>query len=272
MALPHLLKLHVLASGSKGNCSIVEGPQGCIMIDDGIPRSAVLDRLSQVHVQPTDIKAIVLTHEHNDHVQGLKVWTNKFDIPLFAPAGIPTERKALSQLEINTFEVGSELSLCGMSIQTFSTSHDVVNPCGYRFNYHDDAIAYVTDTGFLTPHACKVLQGARILALETNHDVCMLQENQDYPRVLKERIAGNFGHLSNKDAATYAKTLVTKDTEELIGMHLSQHNNRPSLAIKELCVALDATLNPVDSACNFTGSKDGLHICVASQTRPISLG
>lgn len=272
MALPHLLKLHVLASGSKGNCSIVQSPQGCIMIDDGITRSAVLDRLSQVHVQPEDIKAIVLTHEHNDHIQGLKVWTNKFDTPLYAPVGIPTQRKALSQLEINTFEIGSELNLCGMSINTFSTSHDVINPCGYRFNYEGDAISFVTDTGFLPPHACKVLQGARILALETNHDLGMLQQNQDYPRVLKERIAGNFGHLSNKDAATYAQTLVTKDTEELIGMHLSQHNNRPSLVIKELCTALAAQVDPVDSNCSFTGSKDGLHIHVASQTRPISLG
>ena len=272
MESPHLLKLHVLASGSKGNCSVIEGPQGCLMIDNGLTRKTTLERLGTCGIKPEHIKAILLTHEHNDHIQGLKVWSNAFNTPIYGPKGIShSTRKALSGLKVTEFNPESTFLIAGININAFSTSHDVSVSCGFRFDYQDDSIGFATDTGTLSQHSQQALYGTRILALESNHDLTMLKNNVDYPRYLKERIASATGHLSNQQASQYASKLVSSSTEYLVGMHLSQNNNSPLLVIKTFASNLKANMSNIASEkFGFFAIRDNLRICAASQNRPLT--
>ena len=279
------LHLHILGSGSKGNCALVEGPQGMIMIDDGFSRREVLRRMHELDVDESRVRALILTHEHSDHVSGVTVWCRRFDGELYASAGTCKPRKYLAELPFCEFQPGDVLSIAGITVRTFPTSHDVVNPCGFRFelpgageqggerNAAADAIGYATDTGVLTPGAMELLHDVRILALESNHDVPMLRTGS-YPRMLQDRIIAPTGHLSNAQAAAALPQLVTERTEEVIAMHISQENNRPSLAVRALAEAVGAALdNELGSSATLvrgSGMPD-LHIRAAGQNRPLSV-
>ena len=159
------IHLHVLASGSKGNAAVVEGPAGSVLIDDGIARRTLLARASKLGVNMGDVRAVLLTHEHTDHVSGLPVFANHFDGPLFATAGTISARECLSQLPFEVINHTDALELCGMHVTVFPTSHDVADPVGFRFATTDengelaDALGYCTDTGVLTDEAGQALTG-----------------------------------------------------------------------------------------------------------------
>ena len=272
-ATDNRLHLHILGSGSKGNCALIEGPRGHIMIDDGFSRREVLSHMHELDLSEGDVRALILTHEHSDHVKGVSVWCKRFGGELYASAGTPETREYLSCLPFAKFSPGDVLEIAGVQVETFPTSHDVMNPVGFRFSYAGDAIGYATDTGVLPPGAMRLLAGARILALESNHDVPMLRTGS-YPRMLQDRILSDRGHLSNAQAAEAAPQLVTDRTEQLIAMHISQENNRPSLAVRALARALGASLDDElgSSATLERGKgKPALHIRAAGQNRPVSL-
>lgn len=266
------LHLHVLGSGSKGNCALVEGPQGLIMIDDGFSRKEVLSRMHALGLDEHDVRALLLTHEHTDHVKGISVWCRAFEVELYASAGTPETRKNLRELPFCEFVPGISFEVAGVTVETFSTSHDVVNPVGFRFSCQGDAIAYATDTGTLSTSALSTLGGARIIALESNHDVPMLRTGP-YPRYLQDRILSDCGHLSNAQAADVAQRIVTPTTEQLVAMHISQENNRPSLAVRSFAEALGASLDDElgSSATLERAGGQSLHIRAAGQNRPISI-
>lgn len=266
------LHLHILASGSKGNCALVEGPEGLIMIDNGLSRKATLERMHELGLAEEDVRALILTHEHGDHVSGVTVWCNRWQGELYASRRTAQQRKYLAGMPFCQVDPGDTFEVAGVQVQTFSTSHDVVNPMGFRFERADDAIGYVTDTGVLPCAAQETLRGARIIALESNHDVPTLRTGP-YPRYLQDRILSDTGHLSNAQAAQAARAIVTDATEQLVAMHISQENNRPSLAVRALAEALGAELdNELGSSATLerAGAPD-LHIRAAGQNRPISL-
>lgn len=267
------LHLHILGSGSRGNCALVEGPSGLIMIDNGFSRRETLLRMHELGLDENDVCALLLTHEHSDHVSGVTVWEKHFDGSLHASSGTPEARAYLACLPFETFTPGDSFALGGIRVDTFSTSHDVTNPVGFRFSYGDDAIGYVTDTGTLSSEALQTLAGTRILALESNHDVPMLLTGS-YPRHLQDRIISDRGHLSNEQAAAVLPSLVDANTEHVVAMHISQENNRPSLAVRALAAAVGATLdNDLGSSATLERG-DGLpalHIRAAGQNRPISI-
>lgn len=227
------LHLHILGSGSKGNCALIEGPQGLIMVDDGLSRRETLKRMAELGLSADNVSALLITHEHSDHIKGLDVWCKHWHGPLFASRGTLSSKENLSHLPVEEFDPGDTLSIAGTHVQTYSTSHDVINPVGYRFDTLDDSIGFATDTGELSSQAMNTLKDCRVLALESNHDVTMLREGE-YPRFLQERILSARGHLSNGQAAEAARELVTERTEQLIAMHISQDNNRPSLTVKAM--------------------------------------
>lgn len=266
------MHLHILGSGSKGNCALIEGPEGFIMVDDGFSRREVLRRMEALGIDADAIRGLIVTHEHSDHVKGLSVWCKHFAGPLFASTGTPEARASLDGLPFHEFAPGDELSIAGISVQTFSTSHDVVNPIGLRFSCAGDAIGIMTDTGIVTPDALRTLGDARVLALESNHDVPMLRTGS-YPRYLQDRIISDRGHLSNDQAADAARLLVSDRTEALVAMHISQENNRPSLAVRALAGALDAALDD-ELGSSATLERKGaasLHIRAAGQNRPLTI-
>ncbi len=265
------IHLHVLASGSKGNASIVEGPGGSVLVDCGISRRVLLGRAEELGVDVSRVVAVVLTHEHSDHVGGLSVFCNRFDGPLFATAGTVAARRYLTELPFTLVGHEDELELAGMRVRTFPTSHDVADPIGLRFSTADDALGFCTDTGELGEKALEALTDTRILALESNHDERMLATG-DYPAYLKARVGGPTGHLSNAQAAEAIARLVGPDTETVVAMHLSQENNRPSLCVRTLAEAVGAEVGASEDGRPEARTPDGrLTICCSAQDWPLSV-
>lgn len=280
---PAQLHLHVLGSGSKGNCALIEGPQGLIMIDNGFSRREALGRMHQLGLSERNVCALIITHEHSDHVKGVGVWTRAFSTPVFAARGTMAARASLKDIDAEEFDPGDELVIAGVRVQTFSTSHDVTNPCGMAFSLDSandrsagadgtDTIGFVTDTGVLGRDVASLLYGSRILALESNHDVSMLRCGP-YPRQLQDRILSDYGHLSNEQAADAAAKLISDNTQSLVAMHISQENNRPSLAVRALAHAVGAQLDN-ELGSSATLERDcgaALKVRSAGQNRPFTL-
>ena len=263
------IHLHILASGSKGNATLVEGPGGMVLIDCGLSRRRLCERARELGVSIDEVRAVLVTHEHSDHVSGLSVFARRFDGPMYATLRTVATRKYLMEIPFVLVNHSETLELAGMRVQCFPTSHDVADPMCFRFETDGDAVGYCTDTGVLTPEAREALKGVRILALETNHDVQMLKTGP-YPGFLKERVGGRHGHLSNAQAAEALSELVGPDTEVVVGMHISQENNRPSLAVRALAEAVGA--EAVNSTFTEARTPDGrLTVCVASQDAPMTV-
>ncbi|MDD6565568.1 MAG: MBL fold metallo-hydrolase, partial [Parafannyhessea umbonata] len=210
------MHLYVLASGSKGNAAVVEGPQGSVLIDCGISRRELMRRADACGCDLGRVTHVLVTHEHSDHTRGLPVLSNHFDGELLATAGTAGGAKPLASLPFTLVTHSETLRLAGMVVTTFPTSHDVADPFGLRFSVLDadgqieDSIGWCTDTGYLTAEALGQLRGVRILGLESNHDVQMLAHGP-YPAWLRARVGGDAGHLSNDQAADALPLLVTQD-------------------------------------------------------------
>lgn len=265
------IHLHVLASGSKGNAALVEGPEGLVLVDCGISRRALLGRAAELGVDMGRVRAVLLTHEHADHVGGLTVFCNHFDGKLVATAGTVAARGYLSNLPFTIIGHSDAVEVAGMEVRAFPTSHDVADPVGFRFSTGDDVLGFCTDTGVLGDEAMEALADARILALESNHDERMLASGP-YPGYLKARVAGPTGHLSNAQAAEGLRNLVGDDTETVVAMHLSQENNRPSTCVRTLAAAVGAEMASGADGRPEARTPDGrLTICCAAQDWPLSV-
>lgn len=234
----------MLASGSKGNASIIEDTQSkrALVVDCGICKRDFFERTAEVGVDVASIEGILITHEHTDHTKGLGVVTRGLAAQGIHPklyTGIKTrgaskEIKALEDaLDIHCFRNEDSLSLAGITVWAFATSHDAAESFGFRFESEGDAIGYMTDTGVVTPEAHEALQECRVLALESNHDTRML-ETGPYPYVLKQRVASERGHLSNTQASEALTSLMNSKLEQVIAMHISKNNNTYPLPRKTL--------------------------------------
>ncbi len=267
--MEHLLSLHVLASGSRGNAYLVEGPDGSLLIDDGLSRRELLRRAGELGVDVEAAAACVVTHEHGDHTRGLDVWCRHWGGLLVASPGTAAARPSMEALPFETVTPGEGFSVAGLEVSTFPTSHDVCQPMGVTVRCGGDAVGVCTDTGVVTPEAVCALAGVRILALESNHDEAMLRSGP-YPSYLKARVAGDHGHLSNAQAAAALPSLVTDDTEVVLAMHLSQENNRPSVAVR--CLAQAVGAEPLDDLGVRAATADGrLRVLAAAQDAPMSV-
>jgi len=190
------MKLHVLGSGSKGNCAIIESPTTSLMIDCGLTRKAQKTRMSDLAVDEGKIRALLVTHEHNDHVKGLGVCLRGMhcegEMPIFCTEGTRENTRYLATYEnFSKIKAGDSLTIGDIRVDVFNTSHDVAEPVGFRFTYVGDQpdgsskiIGYMTDSGICTPMALEMLSGCNLLALETNHDLKMLK-NGPIPRISK---------------------------------------------------------------------------------------
>lgn len=232
------MHLYILASGSKGNAAVVEGPTGSVLVDCGLSRRELHRRADLVSCDLSRVCAVLVTHEHSDHTSGLSVIANHFDGPIYATEGTATARKHLERLPFTRVSHSCTLQLGGMHVQAFPTSHDVRDPMCFRFEVREqgkvaDAIAWATDTGHLTEPALRALHGCRVLGIEANHDPHMLATGP-YPYFLKARVGGNNGHLSNLQAAEALPQLLTDETETVVAMHISENNNLPELAAEAL--------------------------------------
>lgn len=242
------MHLYILASGSKGNAAVVEGPKGSVLVDCGLSRRELHRRAGLVGCDLGRVCAVLVTHEHSDHTKGLPVICKHFDGPVYATAGTTGARASMQQLPLSPVAHDCTLTLGGMRVRAFPLSHDVRDPMCFRFEVVEhgdvvDAIGWATDTGVLTEQAMATLRGCRILGIEANHDPDMLADGP-YPGYLKVRVAGKVGHLSNTQAAEALPRLVTRETQTVVAMHISENNNTPLLVTDALesAVAGGATL------------------------------
>ena len=228
------MEFYTIASGSSGNCALVREEDTVLLIDAGISARRVTQALSALTLSPADLTAILITHEHSDHISGLGTLLKKFPVPVLSSTGtiqaIAAQNRSLSP-SLFGFSVGESLSFGPLQVQSFSSSHDAAEPVGYRIDSADGSLGFLTDTGLVTDAACDVLLGVDTLLLEANHDVATLQ-NGPYPYSLKQRIAGPLGHLSNQDAADFAVKMAQHGTNTILLAHLSEENNQPAFAMQ----------------------------------------
>lgn len=237
------MKFSPLYSGSSGNCSIISDGSSCVLIDAGMTGKAILTALSQIGVDPGRISAIVVTHEHSDHIKGVGIMSRKFNIPVYANEGTWKAMAPLigdvSMKNIRTFVTGQNFYVGDLDITPFSTSHDAAEPVGYTFFSKGKRIVYMTDTGCVSEALRETAAGADLLFLEANHDIAMLK-NGPYPYQLKKRILSDKGHLSNSAASSLLTKLYTTGVRRTILAHLSRENNTEQIAFNTVRAALDA--------------------------------
>lgn len=228
-----MLKFCSLYSGSSGNCLFVETKNTKILIDCGTSLKKICTGLVSIDSSIEEIDAILVTHEHSDHIQSLGMISEKYDIPVLANSetweSIPNQKKKIASHNINIFENDTDFKLNELTIHPFSTPHDAVNPCGFNIHNGKKKISIATDLGHVDNKLIKEFEKSSFILLESNYEPEILQVSK-YPFILKRRISGPNGHLSNIEASQAISTLISKDLKEVMLGHLSKENNVPELA------------------------------------------
>ncbi len=233
------IRLISLYSGSEGNAFLVKAPTGTILIDAGKSAKRLCMALSAAGVSPDEIGAVLITHEHTDHISALPVFLKKHPVPVHlpAPCAEKLEREAALIPCLRPHPPIYTAEICGMQVTAFPTPHDSRGASGYHIEIPAGdgttlSFGYATDIGYVSANVESGLLGCSAVVLESNHDPEML-ENGPYPYDLKLRIASRRGHLSNPDSATFATRLCAMGTKKLMLAHLSRENNRADLAYDE---------------------------------------
>ena len=228
------MKIKVFASGSGGNCLLLSDRDTHILIDAGISTRRLQQSLRAAGLDIRDIGGVLITHEHSDHVSGLKTLLRKSGLPVYAPHTVAARLCGFLPEAadfVRVIRTGEAFSLGGLRVRAFHTPHDTDESVGYRVE-GSGIFALATDMGHVTDEVLEGLSGADAVLIESNHDLDMLC-NGPYPVRLKRRILSERGHLSNADCARLAEELVRKGTRTVILGHLSRENNRPELALRE---------------------------------------
>jgi len=226
-----MVELVVLASGSRGNCTLVRAGRTAVLIDAGLSAKQIVERLAAVGQDPRGLSAILLTHEHIDHTRGVAVLARRFTVPVIANAA--TWQAAEDQLcdipAVEFFVTGTRFAVGALEVTPFATPHDAAEPVGFVLESEGLRVGYATDLGHVTRLVAARLAGCHALVFEANHDLEMLMSGP-YPWATKQRVASRTGHLSNEHAAEFLPQVVGEETEHLVLAHLSETNNDPALA------------------------------------------
>lgn len=224
-----------LYSGSTGNSLFVQSNETKILIDAGVSAKKITEALLDMDIDIKEINGIIVTHEHIDHIRSIGTLANKYNIPIYATLGtwngIENE-KSVSKIENkNYFKIGEEFNLGDLKINSFSTSHDAMDSCGFSIENDNKKISVATDLGEITNEVFSSIKNSKFVLLESNYEPEVLKYCS-YPYTLKTRIAGSRGHLSNEDAGKTISKLMDFGLERVLLGHLSKESNFPELARK----------------------------------------
>jgi phosphoribosyl 1,2-cyclic phosphodiesterase len=236
-----LLRFASLASGSRGNCLVAGSGDTLVMIDCGLALRVTERRLARLGLQPADVSAILVTHEHGDHACGVFEFAAAHAIAVYLTHGtlsaMQAEGKVLDGVKLTLIRGREAFAVRSIEARPFTVPHDAREPVQYVVSDGSSKLGVLTDIGASTPHVEEMLSGLDALVLECNYDRDMLW-NGAYPKWLKERIGGPFGHLDNCDSERLLGALDRSRLKDVIGAHLSQQNNRPELARAALARAM----------------------------------
>lgn len=246
-----------LYSGSSGNCSFVQTDTTRILIDAGESAKKIGEALSSIHVDPSTIDGILITHEHSDHVKGLGIFSKKFQVPVYANLetweAMPKQKEKIENANIRTF-TWDRFQIGDIEVNPFSIPHDAANPCGFSLSHQDKKMSIATDIGHMRKDIIDHLTNSSFLLLEANYEPEVLKCSS-YPYLLKERIKGPNGHLSNSDAGKTISYLMDYGLHDVMLGHLSKESNFPELAYKTV----------VEELMQHHRMEDSLHLSVAKR-------
>jgi phosphoribosyl 1,2-cyclic phosphodiesterase len=236
----------VLASGSRGNTTVVESSQARILVDAGISCRETFKRMKSAGIEPRSISAILISHEHNDHVYGLATLAKKLNVPIFMTGATHNawarslrdeagELPKLARLEV--FSAGRSFQIADITVTPFTIPHDAADPVGFTFHAEGAKIAIATDLGYMPASVCDHLRKCDVLVIESNHDLEMLRVGP-YPWSVKQRVMSRVGHLSNESLAQFLAKDYDRGASYIVLAHLSEHNNHPEVARRAAETAL----------------------------------
>ncbi len=230
----------VLASGSRGNSAVVRSERAMVLVDAGLSCRETCKRMAAVGLDPKQLSAIVISHEHTDHIAGLAVLAKKLRVPIYMTRNtcrdwrkqLSDENHAVHVLERNTtFEAGRAFTVADMEVRSFTIPHDAADPVGFTFHSGGKKVGIVTDLGYMPASVSHHLRGCDVLVIESNHDVEMLRVGP-YPWMVKQRVLSRVGHLSNDALADYFASDYDGGAAWVVLAHLSEHNNLPEIALR----------------------------------------
>ena len=252
------VRFTVLGSGSGGNSAYIEAGETRLLVDAGLSGRQIRERLASIGRTPETLSGILLTHEHSDHVKGLKMIAAKLDIPVYC------NRLTLEEIQEQTdclfdakvFQTGESFEAGEVMVESFSVPHDALDPAGFVVCTEAGKIGFLTDLGHVTRLVMDRVKDVAVLVLETNYDQKMLQEDTKRPWSVKQRILSRHGHLSNDAAATALEAVVSNRLGHVYLAHLSRDCNSPELALRAVSQRLE------------TMGATHLNLIVAKQERP----
>lgn len=229
-----MFQIALLASGSKGNSAVIRTKQTKVLLDAGLSGRKILSNLAELRLNPQKIDALLVSHEHNDHIRGAGIICRRLNIPLYiSEKTFQICRNKLGKLPLGVhhFEIGNKFVLGDLEIEPFVSSHDAVDSCNFiiRKIGSNRKLAIATDVGYSSRLMLMKMRNSTTVVIESNHDETMLI-NGEYPWHLKQRVKSKHGHLSNNQAVGVISQIVHPDLKNLILAHLSENNNLPDLA------------------------------------------
>lgn len=242
------LRFASLGSGSKGNATLVESGNTCVLIDCGFSTREVEKRLPRLDKSPEDIDAILVTHEHGDHVRGVARLSRKYKVPVWMTSGTYAHCKQREDYpHVSIFSSHQGFVINDLEINPFPVPHDAREPVQFVFSNGRLRLGILTDTGSITPHIMTMLDGLDALLLEGNHDLQMLM-NGSYSVSLKRRVSGRTGHLSNDQAAELLQGIDCSKLQYIVAAHLSDKNNHPDIVIDTFAAAINCARQRIELA------------------------
>lgn len=245
------MRVVVLSSGSKGNTTYIESGNTKILIDIGNSCKYVVEKLRGIGIDASELDGIFITHTHSDHIKGLKVFLNKYDVKVYFSELMREELDYVSNYAIVDEGI---INIGDININIINTSHDVSSSFGYVIESFNKSVVYVTDTGYINKKYFSILSNRDLYIFESNHDVEMLN-NGSYSFSLRKRILGDKGHLSNYDSSLYLSKFIGSNTKCIMLAHLSEENNTRDLAYATLMDRLECNNQSVDKVIVLEQSK-----------------